>query len=54
MKGARYTRTRRPVQLVYLEKIYGRANAARRELQIKGLKRPDKIKLIKTADPEDL
>ncbi len=33
--GARYTRTRRPVSLVYVETQPGRAEAMRRERQIK-------------------
>lgn len=36
-KGARYTRSRQPVTLVYREKTDSRANAASRECQIKKL-----------------
>ena len=36
-KGARYTRGRGPVELVYLEAVEGRGTALRREAQIKRL-----------------
>ena len=36
-KGARYTRGRLPVELVYLEAVVDRAAALRREAQIKRL-----------------
>ena len=38
-KGAKYTRGRRPVQLVYLEEFSSRAQETRREHQIKKLDR---------------
>lgn len=44
--GARYTRTRRPVQLVYSEVWETRAEAARREYQIKQLSKHDKEVLV--------
>ena len=44
--AAKYTRVRRPVALVYEEKCSSRSNAAKREAQIKKLKRTQKIKLI--------
>ncbi|MFQ5407790.1 MAG: GIY-YIG nuclease family protein [Anaerolineales bacterium] len=45
-RGARYTRTRRPVALVYLEGLGNRADAMRREAQIKRLNRASKARLI--------
>ena len=51
--GARYTKTRRPVKLVYLEEQQNRTDAMRRELAIKKLKRPQKSKLIKGYVPDD-
>lgn len=45
-KGARYTKTRRPVKLVYLEEQPDKITALKRELQIKKLKREQKLKLI--------
>lgn len=46
-KGAKYTRTRTPVRLVYLEQADTRQEAMRREAQIKSLSRPKKEQLIK-------
>jgi len=50
-KGARYTRTRRPVTLVYQEACESRADASRREYSIKQLNRTEKLKLIKLGMP---
>ena len=44
--GARYTRARRPVELVYRENLHTRSEAARREYEIKGLSRKEKESLI--------
>jgi len=43
--GARYTRSRRPVQLVYAEAAANRAEATRREAAIKQLDRAGKLAL---------
>ncbi len=43
--GARYTRSRRPVQLVYAEAAASRAEATRREAAIKRLDRTHKLAL---------
>ena len=43
--GARYTRSRRPVQLVYFEPADNRAEASRRESAIKQLDRMHKLAL---------
>lgn len=45
-RGARYTRSRRPVRLVYVEELPDRTSAMRRERQIKGLARKQKERLI--------
>ena len=45
-RGAAYTRSRRPVRLVYLEPAAGRGPALRRELAIKRLNRRDKEALV--------
>ena len=45
-KGAKYTKPRRPVNLVYSEPALSRALAARREYQIKHMTVADKKKLI--------
>jgi putative endonuclease len=50
-KGARYTRSRRPVELVYFEKAPSRAVAARREYQIKKLTPAGKKQLIESCRP---
>lgn len=45
--GAKYTKARRPVKLVYREGVESRSEAARRELEIKKLKRNQKEALLK-------
>jgi putative endonuclease len=46
--GARYTRSRHPVRLVYLEELPDRGAALKRERAIKALSRPQKQKLVAT------
>lgn len=45
-KASRYTRTRRPVELVYRERCIGRARALVRECAVKDLGRARKLELI--------
>lgn len=45
-KGAKYTKSRLPVKLVYHEKYEDRIQAMKREAAIKKLTRRDKLKLI--------
>ena len=45
-RGARYTRTRGPVKLVYVEELPDRKAAMKREIAIKRLGRTGKSKLI--------
>lgn len=45
--GAKYTRCRLPVTMVYQEQVFNRSQALRREIRIKKLSRVDKLKLIK-------
>ncbi|MBI5553826.1 MAG: GIY-YIG nuclease family protein [Candidatus Diapherotrites archaeon] len=45
-KGAKYTRGRRPLKLVYSKKFLSRPAAMRREAQIKRLSRAQKKALI--------
>lgn len=45
--GARYTRGRLPVELVYFESYKTRGEAMRRESKIKRMNRSQKIELIK-------
>ena len=47
--GARYTRARRPVVLVYAEDCLDRAEATRREYAIKRLSRAAKLALIEDS-----
>jgi putative endonuclease len=46
-RGARYTRTRRPVRLVYSEELPSLAEAMRRERKIKGFPKARKTALLK-------
>ena len=45
-KGAKYTRGRGPLELVYTEDCGDHGSALRRELAIKALPREEKLKLI--------
>ena len=45
-KGAKYTRSRLPVTLVYYEEFETAKEAQKREYQIKNLSRKEKLKLI--------
>lgn len=45
-KGAKYTKTRRPVELVYYEAFSTKEEAMRREYQIKQLNKKDKLALF--------
>ena len=45
-KGAKYTKSRRPVRLVYQESFETKEEAMSREWHIKRMDRADKIKLI--------
>lgn len=45
--GAKYTKPRRPVILVYKKKFKNRSHASTEEARIKKLSRKDKLELIK-------
>ncbi len=45
--GGCFTRARRPVKLVYFEKISGKSAALKKEIKIKRLNRNEKLELIK-------
>lgn len=49
-KGAKYTKTRLPVRLVYYEEFLTKEEAMSREYRIKHLTRQEKLKLIKQLD----
>ena len=44
--GAKYTKSRRPVKLVYFEQVKNTSEALKREDEIKKLSRKDKVKLV--------
>lgn len=46
-KGAKYTRSRRPCELVYIEEFETRSDATKREAAIKKLSKKEKLDLIK-------
>ena len=48
-RGAKYTRGRAPLELVYRETCGIHSDALKRELEIKAMKRPEKEKLIESA-----
>ena len=52
-KGAKYTRTRRPVRPVYTERYAKKEDAFRREAEIKQLRREKKLRLIAEALQSD-
>jgi putative endonuclease len=49
-KGAKYTRYRLPVKLVYFECYDNQVSAQKREYEIKRLSRPEKLKLIEKGN----
>jgi len=46
--GAKYTKSRRPVKLVYFEQVKNKSEALKREDEIKKLAKKEKSKLINT------
>ena len=44
--GAKYTKARRPVELIYTETFDSKGDAMRREIKIKALTRTQKLSLI--------
>lgn len=52
--GAKYTRSRRPVELVYYEIYEEKQEAMRREYAIKQMTRREKMKLIEENQKEPL
>ena len=51
-KSAKYTRSRRPVKLVYSEEALNRSEASKRECKIKKLSRNKKIKMIEAQNAD--
>ena len=52
-RGGKYTRSRLPVQLAYVERFDTPAEARRREWHIKRLTRAEKLRLIRDAGKLD-
>ena len=52
-KGAKYTKSRRPVELVYYEEFPTKEEAMSREYAIKHLNRTQKLKLTETFKPNE-
>ena len=50
-KASKYTRVRLPVELAYFETFETKEEAMRREVLIKQLSRPEKLKLIASRSP---
>lgn len=48
IQGAKYTRARRPVKLVFSKQFRSRSTATKAEMKIKKLSRSEKIHLIRT------
>ena len=53
-KGAKYTRARLPVELVYTEEFDDKVEAQKREYAIKQLARAEKESLIESSVDEDI
>jgi predicted GIY-YIG superfamily endonuclease len=51
-RGARYTRSRRPVEVVHTERKRSQGTALRREAAIKALSRAQKMTLVAATEPE--
>ena len=49
-KGAKYTRGRGPLELVYREECGDHSEALKRELEIKRLPREEKLKLLQNPE----
>ena len=52
-KGAKYTRQRRPVKLVYFEEFKNKSLASKNEWRIKKLNRNQKLELVKGFKKEN-
>ncbi len=48
-KGAKYTKTRRPVELIYYEEFPTKEEAMSREWKIKHMSRKQKLKMIRAG-----
>lgn len=53
-KGAKYTRSRRPVHVVYIEKFKNRSSAQKKEYYLKSLQKKNKEKLVEEYRKQSL
>ena len=51
-KGAKYTKSRLPVEIVYFEEFDNKIDAMKREYAIKQLSRKEKLRLIESKNIE--
>lgn len=49
-KGGRYTRSHKPIKIIYREKMASKPEALKRELEIKSWKRSKKIQILNLSD----
>jgi len=49
-RGARYTRIRRPVEIIYSEEFNTKSEAMKREYELKHLRKEDKERLVLSAE----
>ena len=52
-KGAKYTKARRPAELVYFEEFETKEQAMKREYAIKQMARKDKLELVRRKEKAD-
>ena len=52
-KGAKYTKARRPVELVYFEEFETKEQAMKRDYAIKQMARKDKLELVRRKEKAD-
>ena len=52
-KGAKYTKARRPVELVHFEEFETKEQAMKREYAIKQMARKDKLELVRRKEKAD-
>lgn len=53
-KGAKYTKVRLPVKLVYIESCIDKSSGMKREYEIKKMQRSEKVKLVESMEESEL
>ncbi len=53
-KGGAYTRSHKPIKIIYLEHLQDRSSALKRESQIKTWRRKKKIQILKLPNQDGL